>query len=200
MRSEPITREVELRKSTKRIAVETEIKNLQNAVHSKGGDVVTSWSCSPKLLTIDNYHPVIRWLQLRKVDWWIKCCRCLVGRLRLWGEAVDTSKAQTQKTKNNRTTTKCSLRVTLDIGLGVRGGEDDDSEHVKLMNWFTRIHTWYCSSQRCLLTVTVCCSQVSTSGASSFIQSSSFAGPELIFLPVLYVTGNTRVLHSGSHC
>lgn len=43
------------------------------------GDVVTSRICSPKLLTIDNYHPVIRWLQLRKVDWWIKCCRCLVG-------------------------------------------------------------------------------------------------------------------------
>lgn len=38
------------------------------------------------------------------------------------------------------------------------------------MNWLTRIHTWYCSSQRCLLTVTVCRSQVSTSGASSFIQ------------------------------
>lgn len=142
---------------------------------------------------------MIRWLQLRRVDWWIKCCRCLVGRPRLWGEAEDTSKAQTHQTKYNRTTTKCSLMVTLDIGLGVCEGEVYNNEHVKHMNWLTRIHTWYCPSQRGLLTE-VWRSQVSTSGASSFIQSSSFAGAELIFPPVLYVTVNTRILHSGCHC
>lgn len=148
MRSEPITREGKLRKSAKRIAVETDIKKVQSAVHSKGGDAVTSWSCSSKLLTINNYHTVIRWLQLRKADWWIKCCRCLVGRPPLWREAEDKP--------NNLKTTEPQQNVLWGNTWHWTGcvceGEVYNSEHVKHMNWFTRIHTLYCSSQRHLLT------------------------------------------------